>query len=85
MSGDIAVAVHTALDTARGKNLLVFGSNVVAQCFEAGLIDQVRLHLVPRVLGAGTPIFAEGVNVNLDVTDVSRWGHVTNLDCRVLR
>ena len=29
------------------------------QCLEAGLLDEVGVELVPVVLGAGTPLFAE--------------------------
>lgn len=35
------------------------GGHVIAQCLEAGLVDELRLHIAPIVLGAGTPLFEE--------------------------
>lgn len=43
------------------KDLYVFGSaDLVAGLLEAGLIDELRLGLVPLVLGGGTPLFKPG-------------------------
>ena len=33
------------------------GANVARQFLNAGLLDEVRLHLVPVVLGGGTRLF----------------------------
>ena len=30
------------------------------QALELGLVDEVQLHLVPVIVGAGTPLFAPG-------------------------
>jgi len=32
-------------------------SLVVSSCLRDGLLDELRLHLSPEVLGAGTPLF----------------------------
>lgn len=40
------------------------GADVARQCLNAGLIDEIRLHLAPIVLGGGTPLFA-GVRPDL--------------------
>jgi dihydrofolate reductase len=34
------------------------GGDVVRQCVEGGLADELRLHLASIVLGSGTPLFA---------------------------
>jgi dihydrofolate reductase len=43
--------VSTALAAAQGKNVLVLGANVVQQCLEEDLIDEILLLFVPIPLG----------------------------------
>ncbi len=45
-----------------GKDLLVWGSlTLVRSLGEAGLVDEYQLWLLPVVLGAGRPLFTEGL------------------------
>lgn len=54
----IEAALHRAQEAAGAQDVLVNGGAVVAlQFLNAGLLDAVRLHLVPVVLGAGTRLF----------------------------
>jgi dihydrofolate reductase len=47
---------------AEGKDLIVWGSlTLVDSLARAGLVDEYQLWLLPIVLGAGRPLFAEGV------------------------
>jgi dihydrofolate reductase len=56
-----ASAVAQARRAAGGRNVYVMGGGaLVGGCLAAGLLDQLRLHVSPEVLGAGTPLF-EGV------------------------
>jgi dihydrofolate reductase len=55
----------TAIDQARsaathGDVVIMGGGDVVGQALEQGLVDELRLHLAPMVLGAGTPLFKPG-------------------------
>jgi dihydrofolate reductase len=59
----ITDGVEAAVDHARGaagdKAVVVMGGgDVIRQCLDAGLLDELRIHLSPIVLGAGTPLFA---------------------------
>jgi riboflavin biosynthesis pyrimidine reductase len=36
----------------------VLGAEVARQLLRAGLLDEVRIHLVPLLMGEGTPLFA---------------------------
>jgi len=36
----------------------VLGAHVAGELLRAGLLDEVRVHLVPLLLGEGTPMFA---------------------------
>jgi dihydrofolate reductase len=53
-----AAAVDRAYDAAGDRDVVVMGGGaLVAGCLEAGLLDELRIHLSPEVLGAGTPLF----------------------------
>jgi hypothetical protein len=51
---DVAEAVRIGLDAADGKNLEVFSPSTGTPLLERGLIDEVDLHVLPRLLGDGT-------------------------------
>jgi len=90
LSGDIRVAVATALRAASGRNLLVLGADVVRQCLDAGLVDEIRLHVAPIVLGDGVGLFgADGRSrvdqVKLKARSVTQRGQFTNLEYTVVR
>ena len=55
----------TAIDQARsaathGAVVIMGGGDVIGQALEQGLVDELRLHLAPMVLGGGTPLFKAG-------------------------
>jgi dihydrofolate reductase len=57
LDGPIA-AIERAYDAAGDRDVVVMGGGtLVAGCLEAGLLDELRIHLSPEVLGAGTPLF----------------------------
>jgi dihydrofolate reductase len=61
-SGSVAELHDEMVAAAGGKDLWVVGGGVLAsQYVAAGLLDLVRLTVVPTVLGAGLPLFAEPV------------------------
>ncbi len=52
------VAELTRLKAGSGKAMLVFGSaELTAALIEAGLVDELRICIVPVLLGAGNPLF----------------------------
>lgn len=54
----LATAVEQARRAAGEKDVFVMGGgSVVRQCLDEGLADELRIHLSPMVLGAGTPLF----------------------------
>jgi dihydrofolate reductase len=60
-SGDPATLV-LELKNAPGKKIwLVGGGEIVSECFRHGLIDEYRIFVHPIVLGAGVPLFKEGL------------------------
>jgi dihydrofolate reductase len=53
LSGDIRIAVTRARTAANGKNVVLIGASVARQCIDAGLVDEILVHLVPLLLGDG--------------------------------
>jgi dihydrofolate reductase len=61
------------------------GAETVNEYLAAGLIDELRLHVVPVVLGAGERLFDSVGELALEPLDVGGTGLVTHLRYRVLR
>ena len=64
------------------QDVLVLGAHVAGQLLRAGLLDEVRVHLVPLLLGEGTPLFA-GERAELVPDGKPVAGVVTHLRYRV--
>ena len=82
--------IESALAQAReaagaGDVAIAGGAATVNQYLAAGLIDELRLHVVPVALGAGERLF-DGVGVlELERLEVSATDLVTHLSYRVVR
>jgi dihydrofolate reductase len=85
VSEGIEHAVASALDAAGGKNVVVFGSSLNQQCIEAGLLDEILIHLVPVLLGDGVRFFGRpgADELDLETVSVTRQGQMTDLRFRV--
>jgi dihydrofolate reductase len=84
LSGDIEAAVATARKAAGGKNLEIFGADVAGQALQRGLVDEIVVHIVPVLLGGGTPFSAPGLpKTDLEPVSTTRSGPVTTLRFRV--
>ena len=58
VTGGVAAALARAQEAAGGKDIAVLGgADVIRQCAEAGLLDELRLHLAHVLLGDGTRLF----------------------------
>jgi dihydrofolate reductase len=57
-AGDLVAAIDQARSAATDGDVVIMGGgDVIGQALEQGLIDELRLHLAPMVLGGGTPLF----------------------------
>jgi dihydrofolate reductase len=78
-------AVAVAKTVASDKDVDVFSASIGAQLLRAGLIDEVRIHLVPVLLGAGTQLLDDaGGHIRLEPTSVVQEPKATHLRYRVL-
>lgn len=81
-------ALAQARAAAGDRDVVVLGgASIIQQCLRAGLVDELRLHLVPILLGGGTRFFdgLEPAGFALERTRVIDEEGVTHLDFRVGR
>jgi dihydrofolate reductase len=82
--------VEAAVDRAReiaGDRYVVIGggASIAQQALQAGLVDELRLHVAPVILGAGRTLFGQlGVRPHLERTRIRESPYATHLDFRVL-
>lgn len=80
-------ALRQAKAAAGGENVVLMGGGTtLRQYLLAGLVDELRLHVVPLLFGAGVRLFdAEaGAHVKLERTAVVETPNATHLSFRVL-
>jgi dihydrofolate reductase len=83
--------IEAALDLARAaageKNVGIWGgANIIRQYLEAGLLDELHLHLIPILLGGGIRLF-EGLDpegIELRQTSSIETPGATHFRCQVL-
>ncbi|HUA73461.1 MAG TPA: dihydrofolate reductase family protein [Solirubrobacteraceae bacterium] len=67
----IESALEQAMAAAGGKDVWLSGGGSVAQQYlSAGLIDELRLSVVPLLLGGGTRLFADGAGAGVELEQV---------------
>jgi dihydrofolate reductase len=84
----IPTALRLAKTAAKGRNVAISGgAGVARQCIEAGLVDEILIHLVPVFLGEGVRLFDSGslTKVRLRQAKVVPAPGVTHLTYRVER
>ncbi|HEX8135638.1 MAG TPA: dihydrofolate reductase family protein, partial [Actinomycetes bacterium] len=67
------------------KDVSLTPGNLGGQALEAGLVDEVRVDLVPVVFGAGVRFFGDyaGATLRLDNPEVVQGDRVTHLRYRL--
>jgi dihydrofolate reductase len=81
-------AVATASQAAGDKNREVFGAGVAAQCLDAGLIDEIVVHVAPVLLGDGVRLYGDAGSrapVDLERVELAEAGELTGMRFRVRR
>lgn len=85
VTGGIESALAQAREAAGDGNVSIHGGeSTINQYLAAGLIDELRLHVVPFTLGAGARIFEGVPPLNLEQVESRAASSVTHLTYRVL-
>jgi dihydrofolate reductase len=80
----IESAMRQAKQAAGDANVLVHGAEVAQSCLRAGVLDELEVHLIPVLLGAGRRLFGDlAEHVELELTRVVDAPGVTHLRFRV--
>jgi dihydrofolate reductase len=85
---DIAAAMTKAKEAAADKNVLVHGAGIAQRALAAGVLDELELHVVPVLFGAGRRLFEDlpAEQIELERTRILKGeGGVTHMHYRVKR
>ena len=85
---DIVIAMTEAKRAAGDKNVLVHGIGTARHALDAGVLDELEIHLVPVLFGQGLRLFSERgpEQIELERTRILEGeGGVTHLHYRVRR
>ncbi len=82
----VASAIEQAKQAA-GENVVgLHGATVMQQALPLGLVDEIRVHVIPVLLGGGTPLFATlDSAISLERTSALVTPAATHLGFRVVR
>jgi dihydrofolate reductase len=79
-------AIAAARELADGKDVGLMGGGAATAALRAGLVDELVLHQVPILLGAGRPYFQElPEHVRLSLIDAVPAPGVTHLHYQIIR
>lgn len=80
----IEVALRLAREAAGNEDVLIHGgATTINQYLAAGLVDELRLHIVPFTLGAGTRLFEGVPPLTLELVESRSASLVTHMTYRV--
>ena len=82
----VVSALEQAKDAAGDKVVALHGASVMQQALPLGLVDEIRVHVMPVLLGGGTPLFASlDSSIRLERTLALVTPAATHLGFRVVR
>jgi dihydrofolate reductase len=82
----VVSAIEQARNAAGGKAVTLHGATVLQQALPLGLVDEIRVHVIPVLLGGGTPLFGSlDSAITLDRSRVAVTPAATHLFFRVGR
>jgi dihydrofolate reductase len=81
----VASAIEQAERAAGDRVVGLHGATVMQQALPLGLVDQLRVHVVPVLLGAGTPLFGSlDSAVTLERIEATATPAATHISFRVV-
>jgi dihydrofolate reductase len=82
---DVAAAMDMARGAAGDRDVLVHGARTARLALAAGVLDELRIHLVPVLIGQGEPLFEDMPpdHIELELVHSADGPGVTHLRYRV--
>ncbi|MQA91144.1 MAG: dihydrofolate reductase [Gemmatimonas sp.] len=75
VSGPIQKVIAEAKRVAGAKDVYVDGGILIREALDAGLVDEITVTIVPKILGRGIPLFAGAEKLHgLDLQEVREIG-----------
>jgi dihydrofolate reductase len=82
----VASAIEQAKHVAGDKVVGLHGATVMQQALPLGLVDELRVHVIPVLLGGGTPLFGPlDSSITLERTNALVTPAATHIVFRVVR
>jgi dihydrofolate reductase len=82
----VASAIEQAKEVAGDKTVGLHGATVMQQALPLGVVDELRVHVIPVLLGGGTPLFATlDSAIRLERTLALATPAATHLEFRIVR
>jgi dihydrofolate reductase len=80
-------AVALAKAAAGEKNVTLLGASIDQQCLNAGLVDEIMIHLAPVLIGNGIRLFdnLQIGDTELERTELVATGELTSLRFRIIK
>src|SRR5918992_965780 len=87
ISGSIEDAIATTREGAGGRDIGVFGATTAAQVLDAGLLEEIAVHVAPVMLGDGVRLYGSPAaeRVALERAELAASGQLTSMRFRVVR
>ncbi|MFU8875364.1 dihydrofolate reductase family protein [Micromonospora sp. SL4-19] len=84
VTGGVPAAVEAATAAAADKRVHIMGgASIIQQALRAGLVDRLRLHIAPLLLGSGTALFDGGNGPQLDLLSTTATPEASHLTYQV--
>jgi dihydrofolate reductase len=84
VTGGVAAAIEAASAAAGDKRVHIMGgASTIQQALRTGLVDRLRLHVAPLLLGSGTALFDGGAGPQLALLDTTATPEASHLTYRV--
>ena len=86
VSDGLESAIAQAKAAAKGRNVQMRGGYTAQRALEAGLLDEIQIHLIPVLLGRGRRLFdLLPSEIELEIVEVIDTPEATHLRYRVIR
>jgi len=72
---------------AGAKSVTLLGASIDQQCLNAGLVDEIMIHLAPVLIGEGKRLFdhLRAGDIELERIELIATGGITSLRFRIIK